>query len=41
MMSSQETKEGKMTNVEGKRGNAQIVGLLTRIDGRMIKAFGR
>ena len=26
---SQETKEGKMTNVEDKRGSAQIVGLLT------------
>ena len=33
MIKSQETKEGKMTNVEGKRGSAQIEELLTRIDG--------
>ena len=31
----------KITTVEGKRGRAQIVGLLTQIDGRTIKAPGR
>ena len=30
-----------MMNVEDKRGYAQIVGLLTRIDERTIKALGR
>ena len=41
MMRSQETKEGKMTNVEDKRRNAQIVGLPAKIDGRTIKALER
>ena len=40
MTRSQETKEGKMTNVKGKRGSVQIEELLTRIDGGTTKAPG-
>ena len=39
MTRSQETKEGKMTNVKDKRGSAQIVGLPAQIDGKTIKAL--
>ena len=35
------TKEGKMTNVEDKRGGVQIIGPLTEIEGRTIKALER
>ena len=37
MTRNQETKEGKMTNVEGKRGSAQIERLLMRVDGGTVK----
>ena len=40
MTRSQEIKEGRMTNVEGKRGSVPIVGPLTRIDGGTTKTPG-